>query len=202
MNIVKKSLFACSIVSLLSLQPVEAFPKVPALPTIPAELLNPKDLAKLTTWLVNAGGLGYYFFHRPEDRLSKAPFERVLQGRWENPVGDTFNWDNVENFSDIFPGQRWKVYSYKFDGRSGAKLTITAPGKNDIKGFGLYHFCEKNMKKIVKLTAALAVSYGLLSGKLNATSIEEFIKQLATIILSAYGTAGKVVSLEKAAVKG
>lgn len=154
----------------------------------PLSNLSPKETAKLMFWLANAVSLGYYFFHQPEDRPSQAPFERILKGFFDNLFNDIFDWNNVTHFTDILPGQRWKIYSTILDGRSEFKIKLlTDPKRKNIKGFGLYHFCEKNMKKIVKYCAVLGISYGLLSGELEANT-----RKLLDIILNAYKNASMV----------
>lgn len=154
----------------------------------PLSNLSAKETAKLMFWLANATSLGYYFFHQPDDRASQAPFERVLKGFFDNLFHDIFNWDNVTHFGDILPGQRWKVYSTILDGRSEFKIKLlTDPKRKNIKGFGLYHFCEKNMKKIVKYCAVLGISYGLLQGEIQANT-----RQFLDIILNAYRNANKI----------
>lgn len=120
----------------------------------------------------------YYFFHRPEPRPSRARIERVFTGRLDNVVDDIFNWSNIENFKDIIPGQRWKVYAYKFNGESGARLKIPYPGHEDIKGHGFIHFCEKQMGKICKSAAFAAILYALLHGKFTAENLEQLIGML------------------------
>lgn len=147
-----------------------------------------KDNAKFATWLTAVIVIAYYFLHAPEDRLSNAPFERVLKGFFDNILGDTFNWDNITNFSDIIPGQRWKMYSTLLIGKSDFKVRLLVEGRRkDIKGFGLLHFLEKDMGKIFKLAAAAGVSYAFIMGKLDYT-----FKQILETILSPYSKATEV----------
>ncbi len=141
-----------------------------------------KHNAKFAMWFAGAVAIICYFFRNPEDRLSKAPLERVLKGFFDNILDDTFNWDNVTNFFDIIPGQRWKAYSTLLIGKSDLKVRLIMEGRRkDIKGFGLLHFLEKDMSKIFKVTAALGISYAFMMGKLEQT-----LKEIVEIILNPY----------------
>lgn len=192
MNILKKSLLALSLCCAL---PATAHvdPYFSLLPDY-EELLNYdsdelaallKRLAKMLTLITAGGELGYYFFHNPENRNSQAPVEHLLKGNFDNILDDIFNWGNVTHFNDILPGQRYKVYSTILDARSLFKVKLLIdPTRNNIKGFGLIHFCEKNMRKIVKYAAAMGITYGLLYGDL-----EQNCKKMLDIILNAYKNA-------------
>ncbi len=128
-----------------------------------------KNPAKWAAMSVFCPTLCYYFFHYPDDRRSQAPFENVLKGKWPNVIGDTFNWDNIKHFADIIPGQRHKVFPWTIKASElpdEKLLQFTTGNMTDIKGFGLYYFCEKNMNKICKLIAASATMYVLLWGNL------------------------------------
>lgn len=143
---------------------------------------NVKDNAKFAVWLAGALAVICYFFKNPDDRVSNAPFERVLKGFFDNIIGDTFNWDNVTNFSDLIPGQRWKSYSTLLIGKSDLKVRLVMEGRRkDIKGFGLLHFLEKDMAKICKVIAALGISYAFTVGKLEQT-----IKEIIDVVLNPY----------------
>jgi hypothetical protein len=143
---------------------------------------NAKDNAKFAAWVAGALAVICYFFRNPDDRLSNAPFERVLKGFFDNILGDTFNWDNVTSFSDIIPGQRWKSYSTLLIGKSDLKVRLVMEGRRkDIKGFGLLHFLEKDMSKIFKVTAALGISYAFMMGKMQET-----LKEIVGAILNPY----------------
>lgn len=132
--------------------------------------LTPTDLAKLSAWTIATLSTGRYFLRYPERRLSCAPFERILEGRWDNVFNDIFNIENAKNYMDLLSGQRGKTYSQKFDGQSGAKIAITDPNQTNIKPFGIPSFCEKNISKICKLLATSGALYALLYGKLEATA--------------------------------
>jgi hypothetical protein len=141
-----------------------------------------KDNTKFAAWMAGALAVICYFFKNPDDRISNAPFERVLKGFFDNIIGDTFNWDNVTNFSDIIPGQRWKSYSTLLIGKSDLKVRLVMEGRRkDIKGFGLLHFLEKDMAKICKVIAALGISYAFTVGKLEQT-----IREIIDVILNPY----------------
>lgn len=150
-----------------------------------------KRLAKMVTLMTVGGELGYYFLHNPENRDSQAPVEHLLKGNFDNIIDDIFNLDNVTHFNDIIPGQRYKIYSTILDARSLFKVKLLIdPKRTSIKGFGLFHFCEKNMKKIVKYAAAMGLTYGLLYGKVETT-----IKNILEMILKANDTAIKSATL-------
>ena len=161
MSLTKKSVLALSMMILAPAQQIHAL-------NAPSNL---KDVAKLGAFLCVCPTLGYYFFHYPVDRRSEATIENILSGRWDNVIGDIFNWDNMTHFNDIIPGQRWKVFPYTISPKEADEKDIKFPitNKSDIKGFGLYHFCEKNMKKIIKYFAATGTLYGLLYGDLKST---------------------------------
>ena len=146
--------------------------------------VNAKDGAKLAALLCFCPSLGYYFFHYPVDRRSDAPIENIFKGKWDNVTGDFFNWDNVTNVTDIIPGQRHKVFPWTIKASelpSEKYLQFTTGNMTDIKGFGLYYFCEKNMNKIVKYFAATGTLYALLYGNLQTTG-----KDILETIFDAY----------------
>ncbi len=153
MNLVKKSLFVLSIMTMAPMHHSQA--------SVPTSL---KDVAKLGTLLLMCPSLGYYLFHSPVDRKSSAPIENIFKGKWDNVTGDFFNWDNITNFGDIIPGQRGKVYPYTLVPKESSEKEIKLPitNLNDISGFGLYNFCDKNMGKICKYAVATAIMYVLL----------------------------------------
>lgn len=150
-----------------------------------------KDNAEYAAWLATSLAIAYYFLHYPEDRTSKAPFERVIKGYYNNIINDTFNWDNIANFTDIIPGQRGKVYSTILDGRKGFKVKLFVDERRkDIRGFGLLYFMEKDWGKLLRLTASIGVTYALLTGKTKQT-----IAQIVAFILDPYSYAKSVAQI-------
>ncbi len=155
MSLTKKYAF---VLSMMILAPVQQSHTLSA----PSNL---KDAAKHIALLSVGITLAYYFFHYPVDRRSGASMENIFKGKWDNITGDFFNWDNVTDFTDIVPGQRHKVFPWTIKASelpNEKYLQFTTGDTTDIKGFGLYYFCEKNMNKIVKYFAATATLYALL----------------------------------------
>ncbi len=179
MSLTKKYALALSMIMIAPVQQSQAF--------VTPDL---KGAAKASAFLAVGTTLAYYFFHYPVDRRSDAPIENIFCGRWDNVTHDLFSWDNVTNCTEIIPGQRWKVYPYTISVKESDEKEIKIPvtNKSDIRGFGLYHFCEKNMKKIVKYFAATGALYGLLYGDLKTTG-----KDILETIFDAYkNVPGKV----------
>lgn len=197
-NISKKSALTLTVLMLISMN-LSAFNQAIA-PAQNDSWLNfsfldgAKDNAKFAAWLATSLAIAYYFLHYPEDRPSGAPFERVIKGYYNNIMNDTFNWDNINNLFDIFPGQRGKVYSTILDGRKGFKIKLFFDERRkDIRGFGLLYFMEKDWSKLLRLTASLGVTYALMTGKAKQT-----IAQIAALILDPYGYAKAIAQTGEA----
>lgn len=179
MNTIKTSLLTLSIIA-----------AVPG--SSQAISFNFKDIAKLTIIGVNGLGYAYYQLHNPVAYDNKAPFERVFRGNYDNFIDDTFNWENIDSWYRIWPGQKGKVDAIAFETKEGEKTMLCVGAyKKPISGEGFYYWCEKNIKGAMRWAVVMAILYALLYEDLDLAS-----RKALEILLDGFGVAKQAIKGE------
>ena len=151
-----------------------------------------KNLAKIAFIGIHGAGYAYYQLHNPVAYDDKVPLERVFRGNYDNIIDDTFNWDNVDSWYRIWPGQKGKVDAIAFETREGEKTMLCVGAyKKPISGEGFYYWCEKNLKGAAKWAALMAILYALLYEDLDLAT-----RKALELLLDGFGVAKQAIKSE------